>query len=641
MKSSPRPKSFLGHRAATRPRSARGIGRVLVAGGCGLLIVALLLLTGCEPARRTMPLNRTAVEDAHQEFFQSGIEMLYNLEQYDSDQALTQIVARLNESKLFADSPEDWKQDPLLKALPAAQKKRPFIAELPEFLASTTFDSDYDGEFLQQCAWTSQVTQNVIADETDPLRMATLLFDWTIRNIQIEPNVKTDIKSYVLQLHQPWEVMLFGRGTATQRAWLFTLLLRQANIDAVLIDLKDDNEPHLVGVLHEHELYLYDTLWGIPLALPSPAADNATAGLKELNRPAGATAIMDFRKPYTLGQLAENPSLLRQFDADVAHKYPYQAQDFKRVNVLIEGSPGFLSRRMKAVQHRLAHPSGERAGGAEPDDRRLVLSASPADIAAALSKNPHVATARLWTRPLEVTSEHTRITNLDENANDQETKRAASAREAGAAESRKFFSGGPLRQARLLQFRDIFDAENPSKLHPGTVIEARNQQGAKAWYMAARPGDSQIEKLAQQLPQVRSGQMTPEDVIRYATDTRQDATYWLGVITFEQGEYRSAVDFFLDRTLEVYPNGPWTAGARYNLAQAYEALGEPDNAVKYYLADRSPQQAGNRLRALWLKHPPEPVEPVAKPAAEGTAPSEGNTQPPQTETVPPQPPAAK
>ena len=63
----------------------------------------------------------------------------------------------------------------------------------------------------------------------DDLERAKNLFDWTVRNIQLEPDDPNRIPQF------PWETLLFGRGTATERAWVFILLLRQLDIDAAVL----------------------------------------------------------------------------------------------------------------------------------------------------------------------------------------------------------------------------------------------------------------------------------------------------------------------------------------------------------------------------------------------------------------------
>ena len=82
---------------------------------------------------------------------------------------------------------------------------------------------------------------------------------------------------------------------------------------------------------------------------------------------------------------------------------------------------------------------------------------------------------------------------------------------------------------------------------------------------------------------------------------KQDATYWLGLISFDEGEYATAEEYFKNLVLDVWPEGPWTDGATYNLARTYEASGRIDEAIKIYEADDSAQRHGNRLRARWIK----------------------------------------
>ena len=80
------------------------------------------------------------------------------------------------------------------------------------------------------------------------------------------------------------------------------------------------------------------------------------------------------------------------------------------------------------------------------------------------------------------------------------------------------------------------------------------------------------------------------------------ASFCLGVLAMEQGNYASAIDYFANRALAVDPDSLWADGARYNLACAYEASGQRDKAIQLYQADAStPNAYGNALRARWLK----------------------------------------
>ena len=85
---------------------------------------------------------------------------------------------------------------------------------------------------------------------------------------------------------------------------------------------------------------------------------------------------------------------------------------------------------------------------------------------------------------------------------------------------------------------------------------------------------------------------------------RRDASLWLGLMSFEAGEFRMAADYFDKRVLGD-AGTPWRLSALYNLGRACEArwragaAGElREQAVQSYLQDiDSPQGPGNRIRA--------------------------------------------
>ena len=80
------------------------------------------------------------------------------------------------------------------------------------------------------------------------------------------------------------------------------------------------------------------------------------------------------------------------------------------------------------------------------------------------------------------------------------------------------------------------------------------------------------------------------------------ASYWLGLIALDQGNYASAVDYFANRTLAAAPGSMWTPGAHYNLARSLEAGGQFQKAIDEYVGSTfSAVYAGNLVRARWLK----------------------------------------
>jgi Flp pilus assembly protein TadD len=122
----------------------------------------------------------------------------------------------------------------------------------------------------------------------------------------------------------------------------------------------------------------------------------------------------------------------------------------------------------------------------------------------------------------------------------------------------------------------------------------------------------------------RGVRLTPQLVDAFQM-RRDDAAFWMGLISFEQGDFSTAEQYFRQMTLEPYPDGPWTNAARYNLARVREATGELPEAIKLYEQDKSPQRYGNRLRAQRLKSqlPPEqPDKSTQLPAKSAPAKSE-------------------
>ena len=149
--------------------------------------------------------------------------------------------------------------------------------------------------------------------ELDDVKLATALFDWTIRNIQLDPNPSPTTKNTAPPLaHLPGEVLLYGHGTAVERTWVFVLLARQQGLDAVLLaksdSAEDQSRPLAAALLVKDELYLFDTRLGVPIG------------------PDG--------QPSTLNKLAADDGLLRDLDLDDKHPYWLMAADLSSVVAL-------------------------------------------------------------------------------------------------------------------------------------------------------------------------------------------------------------------------------------------------------------------------------------------------------------------
>jgi hypothetical protein len=575
-----------------------------------LCLLPLVLLTGFRGCREstTTSNQEESTEEAtsgqyHKDLLGYAVDSLSCLEEFNSPEVFRQIVERLDPrgapkpddpsakrfDPLLASWPEtemlrqavdrlsqwirtqppppDWKLDPMLSELP-----RP-LAELPQVKDLGQMDfSRLDGYAIQEAVWMRDVSRSARGEVIDDLQRACNLFDWTVRNVQLEPDDQNRIPQF------PWETLLHGRGTATERAWVFILLLRQLEIDAAVLALDAGNgtrdegnkternlQPWCVGVLIEGNVYLFDPLLGLPI--PAPNGVTLDAG--------GRLAI----RPASLAQVVADDKLLRRLDVDETRAYGVKAAQLTRVAALLEASPPYLSRRMKAIEPQL---TGER---------RMVLTASPSTRARQWKDAKHIAEARLWRQPFQVLQLRSRLTPqaaqdwlrlalplyvvyeervVVRHRDEKEEDRRQS-------ETRTVVHAGALGRGRVLQLKGKFSGD----------------QGAIRYFQLARPSNESL---------VLSSRDKGEKIVYLWA--KQDATYWSGLIAYQRGNYRSAIDYFTNRSQPplVYPGGPWTVGAQYNLARAYEASGQTQRAILQYGSNASsPGYLGDLLRAKWLR----------------------------------------
>ena len=124
-------------------------------------------------------------------------------------------MAWLNQWIRQSDPKTDWQHDPLIDTLDAKLEDDEQLAARisPEALAARAFQPE-DARHIQEAIWLRDISRWAHGDGFDDVARATAIFDWTVRNIQLE----TDDDSVP---RRPWQTLLYGRGTAEQRAWVF------------------------------------------------------------------------------------------------------------------------------------------------------------------------------------------------------------------------------------------------------------------------------------------------------------------------------------------------------------------------------------------------------------------------------------
>jgi len=485
---------------------------------------------------------------------------------------LPEIIDRLNRWVQSQEPPADWQRDGMVDELPTPLEELPVMKELARLEYSP-----YDGFALREAVWLRNVAAWARGDSLDDVGRAKSLFDWTVRNIQLER--ETGRRLPLL----PWEALLFGRGTAAERAWVFILLCRQQHLDAALLVRADQVDSMaapwrswgLVAVRSGGDFYLFDPALGLPVPAPDAVKLDKTGQLDV--------------QPATLAQVVADASLLHRLDVDQAGR----RADLGPVVALLEASPAYLSSRMKLIESKL------------PAENKMVLATSPTLQAERWEASGQAADVRLWKLPFE--SMHYRS---------QLTPEIIPGIRQRLLELVPFygFSNAPLRKARMLHLAGKFTGP----------------EGAYRYYLDARPSNRQLEEAArkrelayyQEIRRANPG--LPEDRAQWIVRERaraemgawrqakQHASYWLGLSVFEEclrtaplraeTDYTPAIEWFAQRTLEASPDGPWTHGATYNLARAYEASKQYDRAIELYESDpTAPDHHGNLLRARWLK----------------------------------------
>jgi tetratricopeptide (TPR) repeat protein len=565
---------------------------------------ALVMVLGCDgggsrrssgDAGPSSASTAEAVSRWHGELFTYAIDNLNHLEDFDSDEIraeilrrlevlasqdpgswnpktdslamtwpqpdmLRQAVDRLNQWVPTQVPSTDWKLDPLVAQVP------PSLREIPpmEDVASLQF-SAYDGFMLEEAVWLRDLSNWARGKSLDDLQRAKKLFDWTVRNIRLDPTLVD--RTPLL----PREVLLLGHGTEWERAWVFILLARQQGLDAAVLARdtgaatrksaaekndkgkdkgrdKDsatsavvppvDLAPWCVAVLANGKLYLFDPLLGLPI--PAPGAISVDR--------AGQLDI----QPATLDQVAADDRLLGRLDLSLTQRYGVKSADLEHLVLLVEASPQSLSKRMKLLESHL--------GG----QQRLVLTATPSAQVRRLTHaaGPGVA-AQVWTLPYETLQLRWQLNP----------------------------------RSILLQLAELlpFHAMPSSPLYRGRVLHLKGhftgEQGATACYQTARPSNQDlnegIEATRLDIEKKPLGErpkiaQDAQQQIAASVIGKLDASYWLGLIAFEQGNHASAIDYLTKRMLNVAPNGPWSDAAPYNIARAYEASGERRDALKWY-----------------------------------------------------------
>jgi hypothetical protein len=458
--------------------------------------------------------------------------------------ALKQVTDRLNQWARQVRPLDGWHLDPLLNSIDTAFKNDKELAPhlTQESIGALEFEP-HEGRLLQEAIWLRDISRWASADKTEDVGRAERLFDWTVRNIQLEADDAALPR-------RPWQVLLHGRGSAEQRAWVFALLCRQQGLDVVVLtpaaasadgsgDERQQSPPpafSLPAVSIKGQLHVFDPKLGLPI--PGP----------------------DGKGIATLEQLRTDAALLRRLDLPDS-PYPLSSEQLQQVSANIVADTFDLSRAAFQLERKLTR------------DNRVTLTTSPTAVAERLKATSGIAAVRLWEVPFKVMRDGLNLLHAG--------------RQADALAFEPFAWRPSLWKARMLHFQG----------------RRRSTSDARGPAAGETQDDHRDATILYKSPQVRP---SPREVARASTQKRRidtasqiNAAYWLGLLLYDDGNYDVATQW-LQRDELLDPASPWASGASYNLGRTLEALGKIDEAKSRYEQDTSPQRHGNRLRAKWL-----------------------------------------
>jgi len=435
------------------------------------------------------------------------------------------------------------------------------------------FDAVEDVRFLRDQRWLADIAGHVVGEGVDDLTAAARLFRWTIESLAIvsdPPAVPTDAAPGS-RWYLPGEILLSGRASGAQRAWVFLELLRHAGLDGVMLGTRPaPGEPArawVPAVVVDGECHLFEPTYGLPI--PGP----------------------EWQGIATARQAAEDPAILEQLDLP-DRPYPVRSRDMRGLVVLVAASAQSHANRMRRLEADLTGASAMRITVDQEALAARALAGLPADRQenrpegkdGSETTAASTPAAAIWSFPLETVHRRREAAGSVAAVLSEELAPFSIALVTQDGQSAAGGARRPLYAARVREFRNQLDGPD----------------GAKAAYLMARPSKAQIREITALVDPAQA-----EAVGRTCQRMKDNATYWLGLVMAREQEFEAAVDYLDRMTLAGSANSIWADAARVAAARAYERLGQPERARNLLLGDESPQRYGSRLLAEKIATTPE------------------------------------
>lgn len=394
-----------------------------------------------------------------------------------------------------------------------------------------------DIERLRNLLLMNAVVRHAVQAGKNDLERVSLAFNTLTRHVELTSAHPEDVPL------SPYQIFLLGKGTAADRAWLFAEMLRQLKLETVIlsaplpsgVETWDVNQPFLVGVVIDKDVYLFDTRLGLPLTLPAAPGTPRTIA--------------------TLAQVRENAEILKQYAVADDKPYGVTSELLKAPSVFVIADTGLWSYRFGRLQQ--AFTGAHAMVIYEPLIDINGRSGQLTRIAGTPGQPWTAAQVSLWDYPESqlsgqesLTAQHqqtlTRLTDMWKTP------------VLGEKEKRGDQSVEVAKATNLFLFARLDHAQ-------GKLEDAVK-------------GYTRVRVQLKQRPELQ--QITERLVYAYLI-ADEDSLYWTGVCKFDQGtptDRRVAVDK-LQQYLKVYQKGQWIDASHALLAQLAADNGDYATAV--------------------------------------------------------------
>ena len=409
------------------------------------------------------------------------------------------------------------------------------------------------------------VVKHAVGRGATDLERATNIFNYLVRNTELIAGHPDELPLTSYQLY------LLGKNTAADRGWLFVELLRQLKINAVVLSAPmpqdaeewDSNQPFLIGVLLDKQVYLFDPRLGLPLTVPAAAG--------------GVPAIA------TLEQARMNPEVLKQYTVTEDKPYPITGELLKAPGVFLVGDTGLWCFRFSRLQKAF---TGSRSMVIfEP----LVDHDGQQGLVSRVANWPgqpwSASQIAIWTYPESQLSGAESL-----SAQHQQTL-------ARITDAWKM----PVVAERVKKGEQVVEVRRPTNLFLFARLDhAQGElEDAVKGYTHVR-----VELVDMML---RPSIQEINDRLKYAyLMAAEDALYWTGVCKLDQGgkvDRRIATDK-LQQYLKVYSKGRWVDACHILMAQMAADAGNPAQAaveLEKVSADHAQAQGLVFLKKRWTE----------------------------------------